>query len=130
MPINIEQRFKLTICVCDFVSCQQGFAGLAVYSGTKFFVEGMSQAMRQELADTGVKVTCIQPGDVRTELLVHTTDLEVLSTVSKDTIEKGTVNQFVFRVYCSFYFSLCLYNALHAILICLKKQFFCIRGIS
>ena len=33
--------------------------------------------MRQELAKTGVKVTCIQPGDVRTELLSHTTDTEV-----------------------------------------------------
>ena len=48
-----------------------------MYSGTKFFVEGLSQGMRTELASSGVKITCIQPGDVKTEILTQTTDMEV-----------------------------------------------------
>lgn len=57
---------------------RKAFAGLAVYSGSKFFVEGMSQALRTETASTGVRVTCIQPGNVETPLLSLSTDPEGL----------------------------------------------------
>lgn len=37
---------------------RKAFPGLAVYSGTKFFVEATSQALRAECVGKGVKVTC------------------------------------------------------------------------
>lgn len=54
------------------------FAGLAVYSATKFFVEAFSQGLRTELAPLGIKVTNVQPGDVKTELLTHNRDASAL----------------------------------------------------
>ena len=47
---------------------------LGIYSGSKFFVEAVSQALRSETASSGLRVTCIQPGNVETPLLATSTD--------------------------------------------------------
>src|ERR687883_491574 len=39
----------------------------AVYNGTKAFIDSFSFALRHELADTGVTVTCLMPGATETE---------------------------------------------------------------
>jgi NAD(P)-dependent dehydrogenase (short-subunit alcohol dehydrogenase family) len=54
------------------ISSVGGFAagpGWGVYSGTKFAVEGLSEAMRAELLPLGIHVTIIEPGLFRTDFL-------------------------------------------------------------
>jgi NADP-dependent 3-hydroxy acid dehydrogenase YdfG len=54
------------------------FPGLTVYSGSKYFVEAVSQGLRLETAGTGLKVTTIQPGNVATDLPELSHDTEAL----------------------------------------------------
>jgi NADP-dependent 3-hydroxy acid dehydrogenase YdfG len=61
------------------------FAGLAVYSASKFFVEALSQGLRLETAGTGLKVTTIQPGNVATDLAAMSTDGEALKLYGQPT---------------------------------------------
>jgi len=44
-------------------------AGWGIYCGTKFAVEGISEALAQEVSPFGIKVTVIEPGYVRTNFL-------------------------------------------------------------
>jgi short-subunit dehydrogenase len=39
----------------------------AVYNGTKAFLDSFAYALREELKDTGVTVTCLMPGATETE---------------------------------------------------------------
>ena len=43
----------------------------AVYNGTKAFVDSFALALREELADTGVTVTCLMPGATDTEFFAR-----------------------------------------------------------
>jgi len=53
------------------------FPSLAVYCASKTFVEVLSEGLRRECVGTGIRVTTIQPGDVRaTELIMSNTDGE------------------------------------------------------
>ncbi len=44
-------------------------AGWGIYCGTKFAVEGLSEALAQEVKPFGINVTVIEPGYVRTDFL-------------------------------------------------------------
>lgn len=49
----------------------KAFAQIGPYCGTKFAVEALTDALRMELAGTGIKVAAIEPGRTKTELFSH-----------------------------------------------------------
>ena len=61
-------------------------AGSGVYNQTKFGVGAISEALRQEVAPSGIRVTLIEPGAVATELRSHNRPeiQEMISGVFKD----------------------------------------------
>jgi clavulanate-9-aldehyde reducatase len=58
-------------------------AGAAVYNFTKWGVTGFSEALRQEAAHVNVRVTCVEPGYVDTELQGHNTNPVVVEAMKK-----------------------------------------------
>jgi short-subunit dehydrogenase len=63
MRVRGEGRILITGSIAGFMpgSFQ------AVYNGTKAFIDSFSFALRNELKDTGVTVTCLMPGATETE---------------------------------------------------------------
>ncbi len=45
--------------------------GAEAYSGTKYAIEALSEGLRQELARTRIRVSCMQPGLTKTEIARH-----------------------------------------------------------
>jgi short-subunit dehydrogenase len=61
-------------------------AGQAAYSASKFAVRGFTEALRHELAEDGVGVTCVHPGGIRTRIAENA---RVGSGVPAEEAERG-----------------------------------------
>ena len=57
----------------------------AVYNGTKAFLDSFSFALRHELQDTGITVTCLMPGATETEFFERADMMDTkVGTAKKD----------------------------------------------
>ncbi len=80
--VNVEAAFRLAyLAVRHFKKVNNGHLvntssilgtkvrpNAGAYAGTKYAIEALSEGLRMELAGTNVKVSCIEPGLVLTEL--------------------------------------------------------------
>jgi len=75
------------------ISSQSGFrasAGFGIYNASKFALEGFSEALAQEVAPFGIRVTIVEPGPFRTQFL--STSLKMAQN-KIDAYQKGPVGQ-------------------------------------
>jgi NADP-dependent 3-hydroxy acid dehydrogenase YdfG len=68
-----------------------GFPGGATYCGTKHFVVGVSEAVRAELRETAVEVSCVMPGVVNTELATGLVEARGVKNVNPQDVAAGIV---------------------------------------
>jgi len=71
---GMKARKSGTIINISSIAGRKTFPNHSVYCGTKFAVHALTENIREEVADTGVRMVTIAPGAVETELLSHTTD--------------------------------------------------------
>ncbi len=67
LPILRAQRSGAIVNMSS-LGGQLSFAGFSAYSATKFAIEGISEALAQEMTPFGVKVLIVEPGQFRTNL--------------------------------------------------------------
>lgn len=70
---HMRARRRGAIVQMSSMGGQMSFAGFSAYSGTKFALEGMSEALRAEVEPLGIKVLVVEPGAFRTTLMSNAT---------------------------------------------------------
>jgi NAD(P)-dependent dehydrogenase (short-subunit alcohol dehydrogenase family) len=65
---SMRERRSGAIVQMSSMGGQMSFAGFSAYSGTKFALEGLSEALADEVAEYGIKVLIVEPGGFRTAL--------------------------------------------------------------
>ncbi|MEU8968907.1 oxidoreductase [Streptomyces monashensis] len=65
---HMRERRSGAIVQMSSMGGQLSFAGFGAYSGTKFALEGISEALADEVAEFGIRVLIVEPGAFRTSL--------------------------------------------------------------
>jgi NAD(P)-dependent dehydrogenase (short-subunit alcohol dehydrogenase family) len=65
---HMRQRNTGAIVQMSSMGGQMSFAGFSAYSATKFALEGLSEALADEVREFGIKVLIVEPGAFRTGL--------------------------------------------------------------
>src|SRR2546425_9277967 len=75
LPAMVEHGGSIINVTSD--AGRVGYPGWGAYGISKFGIEGMSQTWAAELKESGVRVNCVDPGDMRSE--EHTSELQSLA---------------------------------------------------
>ena len=86
-PIMLRQKYGSFINFST-IAVSLALKGESVYAASKAGVESFSRTFAREMADFNVKVNCIAPGPIRTDLLRGITDTQIKKITSQQIIPK------------------------------------------
>jgi len=81
LPIMRERRAGHIINMSSVAGLKVASGRATVYSATKFAVKAISEGLREEVAEEGIRVTCLYPGAIQTELINSINDKESRAAV-------------------------------------------------
>jgi NADP-dependent 3-hydroxy acid dehydrogenase YdfG len=70
LPQMLERRHGAIVNVSSITGLM-GYAGMGMYGATKFAMTGMTEALRDEVIDRGVRVILVCPGATSSEFFLH-----------------------------------------------------------
>ena len=86
-PIMLRQKHGSFINFST-IAVALALKGESVYAASKAGVEAFSRTFAREMADFNVRVNCIAPGPIRTDLLRGITDAQIEKITSQQIIQK------------------------------------------
>jgi 3-oxoacyl-[acyl-carrier protein] reductase len=86
-PIMLRQK-QGSFINFSTIAVALALKGESVYSASKAGVESFSRTFAREMADFNVRVNCIAPGPIRTDLLRGITDSQIEKITSQQVIQK------------------------------------------
>ena len=86
---GMVERKRGTIVNMSSIAGRKVYPDHTVYCGTKYFIHGMSDSLRQHLAPHDVRVIVISPGVIETEVLNGVTDPATLASYKANKVKIG-----------------------------------------
>ncbi|HKJ69760.1 MAG TPA: SDR family oxidoreductase [bacterium] len=81
LPIMLEQQSGHIVNISSIAGRRVPNPNSAVYSGTKFFLNAVTEGLRQEVTQNGIRVVSVEPGMVDTELAEHVRDKAIRESI-------------------------------------------------
>ncbi|WP_434341786.1 SDR family oxidoreductase [Mycoplasma putrefaciens] len=82
LPSMLKQNHGTVVNISS-VAGRYTYENLAIYNGSKFAVNAITQQVRRELAHSNIRFTLIEPAIVKTNLLSSTTRKDILDNYMK-----------------------------------------------
>ena len=86
-PIMLRQKYGSFVNFST-IAVPLALKGEAIYAASKAGVETFSRAFPREVADFNVRVNCIAPGPIRTDLLRGITDQQIERIITQQVVSK------------------------------------------